>query len=47
VLSSTGEEVELRELDEEAYRTSEELGIDLSRPERGLSDDKRIAGRIF
>jgi DNA-directed RNA polymerase subunit beta len=31
---SAGEEVELRELDEEVYRSSEALGIDLSRPER-------------
>ena len=31
---SAGEEVELRELDEDAFRTAESLGIDLSRPER-------------
>jgi DNA-directed RNA polymerase subunit beta len=31
---SAGEEVELRELEEEAYRPAESLGIDLSRPER-------------
>ncbi len=31
---SAGEEVELRELDEDMYRTTESLGIDLSRPER-------------
>ena len=32
---SAGEEVELRELDEDAFRTVESLGIDISRPERG------------
>ncbi|MDH3307290.1 MAG: DNA-directed RNA polymerase subunit beta, partial [Acidimicrobiia bacterium] len=31
---SAGEEVELRELDDDAFRTAESLGIDLSRPER-------------
>ncbi|MDP8958726.1 MAG: DNA-directed RNA polymerase subunit beta [Actinomycetota bacterium] len=32
---SAGEEVELRELDEEIFRTESSLGIDISRPERG------------
>jgi DNA-directed RNA polymerase subunit beta len=32
---SAGEEVELRELDEDVFRTAESLGIDISRPERG------------
>ena len=32
---SAGEEVELRELDDDAFRTAESLGIDISRPERG------------
>ncbi len=31
---AAGEEVELRDLDDEGYRTTESLGIDLSRPER-------------
>jgi len=31
---SAGEEVELRELEEDVYRSTESLGIDLSRPER-------------
>ncbi len=31
---AAGEEVELRELDEDAFRTAESLGIDISRPER-------------
>ncbi len=39
VLSTTGDEIEMRELDEEAFRAVEELGIDLSRPERGTDDE--------
>ena len=39
VLAKTGEEIEMRELDEDIFRTAEELGIDLSRPERGSDDD--------
>jgi DNA-directed RNA polymerase subunit beta len=39
VLSDTGEEIEMRELDEDLFRTAEELGIDLSRPERGTDED--------
>ncbi len=39
VLSTTGEEIEMRELDEDIFRTAEELGIDLSRPERGSDED--------
>jgi DNA-directed RNA polymerase subunit beta len=31
---SAGEEVELRELDEDVFRTAESLGIDITRPER-------------
>ena len=30
VLATTGEEIEMRELDEDVFRTAEELGIDLS-----------------
>ena len=43
VLAKTGEEIEMRELDEDVFRTAEELGIDLSRPERGSDeeDDRR------
>jgi DNA-directed RNA polymerase subunit beta len=33
VLSSTGEEIEMKEIDEDIFRTAEELGIDLSRRE--------------
>ncbi|MGH9278042.1 MAG: DNA-directed RNA polymerase subunit beta, partial [Acidimicrobiales bacterium] len=47
VLSTTGEEIEMRELDEDVFRTAEELGIDLSRPERGSDeeDERRRAER--
>jgi len=47
VLSTTGEEIEMRELDEEVFRTAEELGIDISRPERGSDeeDERRRADR--
>ncbi|HWH32924.1 MAG TPA: DNA-directed RNA polymerase subunit beta [Egibacteraceae bacterium] len=34
VLSATGQEIEFRESDDDAFRAAEELGIDLSRPER-------------
>jgi DNA-directed RNA polymerase subunit beta len=39
VLSKTGEEIQMRELDEDFFRAAEELGIDLSRPERGTDED--------
>jgi DNA-directed RNA polymerase subunit beta len=47
VLSHTGEEIEMRELDEDVFRTAEELGIDISRPERGSDeeDERRAAER--
>ena len=47
VLSVTGDEIEMRELDEDIFRTAEELGIDLSRPERGTDEEDaaRQAGR--
>jgi DNA-directed RNA polymerase subunit beta len=35
---AAGEEVELRDLEEESFRPSESLGIDLSRPERPEAD---------
>ena len=43
VLSKEGVEIEMRELDEDVFRTAEELGIDISRPERGSDeeDDRR------
>mgnify|MGYP003375882418 CR=1 FL=1 len=48
VLAKTGEEIEMRELEEDIFRTAEELGIDLSRPERGSDeeDERRRAGRV-
>jgi len=39
VMDADGQEVEIRELDEDAFRTTESLGIDLSRPERGTDED--------
>jgi DNA-directed RNA polymerase subunit beta len=49
VLSITGEEIEMHELDEDVFRTAEELGIDISRPERGSDeeDERRAAERSF
>ena len=39
----------MRELDEDVYRTAEELGIDISRPERGSDEEdaRRAAERSF
>ena len=45
VLSHTGEEIEMRELDEDVFRTAEELGIDISRPERGSDEEDARASR--
>ncbi len=39
VLSNTGEEIEMRELDEDVFRTAEELGISIERPERGSDEE--------
>ncbi|MGB0501067.1 MAG: hypothetical protein ACPGNP_07765, partial [Acidimicrobiales bacterium] len=39
VLSHDGQEIEMRELDEETFRTVEELGIDISRHERGSDEE--------
>jgi DNA-directed RNA polymerase subunit beta len=49
VLSYTGEEIEMRELDEDVFRTAEELGIDISRPERGSDEEdaRRASERGF
>jgi DNA-directed RNA polymerase subunit beta len=41
VLDNAGKEIEMHEFDDEIYRTAEELGIDISRPERGSDDDDR------
>ncbi|MGQ0742947.1 MAG: DNA-directed RNA polymerase subunit beta [Acidimicrobiales bacterium] len=47
VLSTTGEQIEMRELDEDLFRATEELGIDISRPERGSDEEdaRRAAER--
>lgn len=49
VLAASGEEIEMRELDEDIYRTADELGIDISRPERGSDEEdaRRAAERSF
>jgi DNA-directed RNA polymerase subunit beta len=47
VVGQDGQQVELRDLDEDVFRTAGSLGIDLTRPERGPdddSDDHREAG---
>jgi DNA-directed RNA polymerase subunit beta len=41
VLANDGSEIEMRDLDDEVFRAAEELGIDISRPERGSDDDDR------
>jgi DNA-directed RNA polymerase subunit beta len=38
VLAATGEEIELRESEDDAFRAAEALGIDLSRPERPTAE---------
>jgi len=40
-----GKDIELRELDEDVFRTAEGLGIDISRPERGSDEDDRERDR--
>jgi DNA-directed RNA polymerase subunit beta len=49
VLSHTGEGIEMRELDEDVFRAAEELGIDISRPERGSDEEdaRRASERGF
>ena len=43
VLSAEGQQVEFRETDDDAFRAAEELGIDLSRPEK-YQDEFSIGG---
>ncbi len=45
VMNAQGEEIEIRELDEDAFRTTESLGIDLSRPERGTDEEDAARAR--
>jgi DNA-directed RNA polymerase subunit beta len=40
VLGLSGEQIELRETDEDSFRAAEALGIDLSRPERPTADER-------
>jgi DNA-directed RNA polymerase subunit beta len=40
VLGVSGEEIELRDTDEDSFRAAEALGIDLSRPERPTADER-------
>ncbi|MCU1492099.1 MAG: DNA-directed polymerase, beta subunit, partial [Acidimicrobiaceae bacterium] len=49
VLGTSGEEIEMGELDEDVYRAAEELGIDISRNERGSDEEdaRRAAERGF
>jgi DNA-directed RNA polymerase subunit beta len=46
VMNESGEEIEIRELDEDAFRTTESLGIDLSRPERGTDEEDAATARF-
>ena len=48
VLDEEGQEIEMREMDDELFRTAEELGIDLSRPERGSDEEDaaRMSGSV-
>ena len=39
VLSRDGQEIKMNEIDEDIFRTAEELGIDISRPERGSDEE--------
>ena len=39
VLSVAGEQIEMRELDEDVFQAAEALGIDISRPERGSDEE--------
>ena len=43
VLTEDGHEIEMRDLDDEVYRAAEELGIDISRPERGPTKTTHVA----
>ncbi|MGH9269213.1 MAG: DNA-directed RNA polymerase subunit beta, partial [Acidimicrobiales bacterium] len=45
VLSTTGDQIEMRELDEDVFRTAEELGISIERNERGGDDDDEMPER--
>ena len=41
VISNEGKNIELADLDEDVFRATQELGVDISRPERGSDADDR------
>jgi len=41
VLAADGNEIEMGDMDDDVFRATEALGIDISRPERGSDDDDR------
>ena len=41
VISNEGKNIELADMDEDVFRATQELGIDISRPERGSDADDR------
>jgi DNA-directed RNA polymerase subunit beta len=47
VLNDEGQQIEMAEIDEDVFRAAEELGIDISRPERGSDEEdaRRAAER--
>jgi len=47
VLNDAGQQIEMGEIDEDVFRAAEELGIDISRPERGSDEEdaRRAAER--
>ena len=47
VLNDAGQQIEMAEIDEDVFRAAEELGIDISRPERGSDEEdaRRAAER--
>lgn len=47
VLNDDGQQIEMAEIDEDVFRAAEELGIDISRPERGSDEEdaRRAAER--
>jgi DNA-directed RNA polymerase subunit beta len=47
VLREDGRPVELADLDEDIYKTQKELGINLTRPERGSDADDRLRQGSF
>jgi DNA-directed RNA polymerase subunit beta len=47
VLREDGRPVELADLDDDIYKTQKELGINLTRPERGSDADDRLRQNTF